>query len=100
MLLQTRRLDLFPCSLEVAQAAVNDRDDLERLLDVRVPQGWPAPDLQGFLPVYACRADETPSIRILGKLGHAAAGDKRQLGEMDTQEQREWMNRRDPGSPS
>lgn len=60
--LQTRRLDLFPCSLEVAQAAVRNRDKLESLLGVRVPDDWPAPDLQEFLPLYAQELQADPSL--------------------------------------
>jgi hypothetical protein len=59
VLLHTRRLDLLPCSVEVAPAIVGNRDDLEPLVGAQVPDDWPA----------ECRADNAPSICILEKLG-------------------------------
>ena len=62
MLLRTRRLDLFPCSVQVAQAVTRNRRDLEPVLGVRVPDGWPAPDLEEFLPAYARELQSDPSL--------------------------------------
>ncbi|MDZ8227654.1 hypothetical protein [Nostoc sp. ChiVER01] len=37
----TQRLELLPCSLEVAQAVVTrNKPQVERLLEVRVPDDW------------------------------------------------------------
>jgi ribosomal-protein-alanine N-acetyltransferase len=62
MLLRTRRLDLLPCSFQVAQAVVQDRDGLKSLLGVRVPDDWPAQDLQEFLPTYAQQLQADPTL--------------------------------------
>jgi ribosomal-protein-alanine N-acetyltransferase len=62
MLLRTRRLDLLPCSFQVAQAVVQDRDGLKSLLGVQVPDNWPAQDLQEFLPTYAQQLQADPSL--------------------------------------
>lgn len=60
-ILQTGRLDLIPCSLAVAQAAISDKSQLETLLSIRVPDSWPTPDILGFFPVYAQMLAEAPS---------------------------------------
>lgn len=62
MHLQTRRLDLFPCSAEVAQAIVRNRSDVETLLGVRVPDGWPTRDLRELLSFYAEQLEADPSL--------------------------------------
>lgn len=62
MLLRTRGLDLFPCSAQVAQAATRNRRDLESLLGVRVPDDWPAPDLEELLPWYAQELETDPGL--------------------------------------
>jgi ribosomal-protein-alanine N-acetyltransferase len=62
MLLRTKRLDLLPCSFQVAQAVVQDRDGLKSLLGVQVPDNWPAQDLQEFLPTYAQQLQADPSL--------------------------------------
>jgi [ribosomal protein S5]-alanine N-acetyltransferase len=43
-MLLTDRLRLIPASVEMAQADLRGRTELERVLDVRVPESWP-PDL-------------------------------------------------------
>ena len=60
--LKTERLDLIPCSLEVAQTTVADKSKLETILSVRVPDDWPAQDLWEFLPVYAQQLETDPSL--------------------------------------
>jgi len=60
--LRTRRLDLFPCSAQVAQATVQGRADLEPILGARVPDDWPASDLLEFLPTYARQLQTDPSL--------------------------------------
>ena len=62
MRLRTRRLDLFPCSVEVAQSIVRNRADMETLLGVRVPDDWPAQDLQEILLFYAQQLEADPSL--------------------------------------
>lgn len=62
MCLQTRRLNLFPCSVEVAQAIVRNRANIKTLLGVRVPDDWPAQNLQEFLPSYIQQLKADPSL--------------------------------------
>ena len=50
--IDTARLRLQPCTVGAAQAASADRAGLAAQLGVRVPDEWPAVDLQDFLPVY------------------------------------------------
>jgi ribosomal-protein-alanine N-acetyltransferase len=66
MRILTRRLDLFPCSVEVARAVVSDKADLEALLGVRVPGDWPARDLREVLPCYAQQLETDPSLHGWG----------------------------------
>jgi len=60
--LRTRRLELFPCPAQVAQAAVQGGADLEPILGARVPDDWPAADLLEFLPTYAHQIQADPSL--------------------------------------
>jgi ribosomal-protein-alanine N-acetyltransferase len=62
MRLQTGRLDLFPCSAKVTQAILRDKSDVETLLGVRVPDDWPARDLQELLSFYALQLEADPSL--------------------------------------
>ena len=61
LVIETARLRLLPCSAQVAHAAPTNRAEVERSLDVHVPDDWPASDLRDFLPVYAQLLDEDPS---------------------------------------
>jgi ribosomal-protein-alanine N-acetyltransferase len=49
----TPRLELVPCSLSVATGLGDDIEEVERLLDARLPKEWPDPELAEFLPLYA-----------------------------------------------
>lgn len=50
----TQRLELLPCSLEVAQAVVTrNKPQLERLLGVRVPDDWYGSEVLDIFPMYA-----------------------------------------------
>lgn len=59
--LKTLRLDLIPCSLSVAQAAVSDKSQVEKLLGVQVPDDWHTCEGQDFLPQYAQMLINDPS---------------------------------------
>lgn len=48
----TQRLRLVTCSVEAAQAALDDRTALAARLGVHVPGDWPGADLRDFLPLY------------------------------------------------
>ncbi len=52
MLLTTARLKLFPCTPEIAQAALTDKSQTENLLGVRVSDDWYTSEVQDFLPEY------------------------------------------------
>jgi ribosomal-protein-alanine N-acetyltransferase len=60
--LPTRRLVLVPCSVQMAQAALRDRDGLESRLGAQVPQEWPGQDLREFLPLYAWQLQADPAL--------------------------------------
>jgi len=62
MRVRTGRLDLFPCAVDAARAAIEDRTRLETLLGVWVPDDWPASDLRDFLPLYAQQLEAAPSL--------------------------------------
>ena len=62
MRLQTRRLELIPCSANIALAAVGKRDALESFLGAKVPSDWPAQDLRDYLPAYARQLREDPAL--------------------------------------
>ena len=53
MPIQTRRLVLVPCSLQVAKAVLQDRKAASVLVHAYLPDGWPAVDLRDYLPLYA-----------------------------------------------
>ncbi|MFN6515405.1 MAG: GNAT family N-acetyltransferase [Nostoc sp. CreGUA01] len=58
----TQRLELLPCSLEVAQAAATkNKSEVERLLGVRVPDDWYASEVLDILPMYAQMLIDDPS---------------------------------------
>ena len=60
--LKTERLDIIPCSLQVAWAIVTDKSKVETILAARVSDDWPAPDLLEFLPFYAQQLETDPSL--------------------------------------
>jgi hypothetical protein len=62
MRLRTGRLDLFPCSVEVARARFSHTPEIETLLGVCVPDDWPVPDLRDFLPLYARQLEVDPAL--------------------------------------
>jgi ribosomal-protein-alanine N-acetyltransferase len=56
----TPRLELVPCSIAVADALADDVEEVERLLDVRLPSEWPDPELADFLPHYSSQLRQDP----------------------------------------
>lgn len=58
----TPRLELVPCSLSVANALAGNVEEGERLLDARLPNEWPDPELAEFLPVYARLLRDDPLL--------------------------------------
>ena len=59
--LETPRLLLVPCSLELAEA-LSDRPRSEALLDAKIPRGWPDAELRGLLRLYETWLRDDPSF--------------------------------------
>ncbi|MBG1242492.1 GNAT family N-acetyltransferase [Nostoc sp. NZL] len=58
----TQRLELLPCSLEVAQAVVTrNKSQIEKLLGVRVPDDWYGSEVLDIFPMYAQMLIDDPS---------------------------------------
>ncbi|AFZ25459.1 acetyltransferase, ribosomal protein N-acetylase [Cylindrospermum stagnale PCC 7417] len=58
----TRRLELLPCSLEVAEGVARKNKSLvEELLGVKVPDDWYASEVLDFFPIYAQMLLNDPS---------------------------------------
>lgn len=62
MRLQTSRLDLLPCSVEVGQAILRNRADVEALLAAHVLDDWPSEDLLELLSTYVKQLESDPSL--------------------------------------
>jgi ribosomal-protein-alanine N-acetyltransferase len=60
--LQTRRLTLIACPTEFIDALARGADEAGLLLGLRLPDGWPDPELASFLPIYAGQLREDPSM--------------------------------------
>jgi ribosomal-protein-alanine N-acetyltransferase len=60
--LRPARLEVVPCTLAVARAAVGERSRLASLLAAQVPDDWPAEDLQVVLPFYAQQLELDPLL--------------------------------------
>ena len=82
MRIQTRRLELPPCSVQVAQAIVRNRVDVETLLGLRVSDDWPALDLQEFLPVYVQQLEADPSLLGWGVWLMVHRADQKMIGDL------------------
>jgi ribosomal-protein-alanine N-acetyltransferase len=59
----TDRLELRPLSARAAAALLHDGADAVRELNVRIPEGWPHPDLLDILPRQAAA---TPDVECFG----------------------------------
>lgn len=60
--IDTQRLELLPCSLEVAQATLaKDKPLLEKLLTAYIPDEWYNTEVQDFLPKYIELLRKDPS---------------------------------------
>jgi ribosomal-protein-alanine N-acetyltransferase len=59
--LETERLTLTPITAELVDALLHDRGAAERLVGAAIPEGFPDPELGGYLPVYAQRLREDPA---------------------------------------
>lgn len=59
--LQTPRLTLVACPTEFIDALARGADEAG-LLGLRLPDGWPDPELASFLPIYAAQLRADPSM--------------------------------------
>ncbi|MEH2375529.1 GNAT family N-acetyltransferase [Nostoc sp.] len=58
----TQRLELLPCSLEVAQAVITrNKSQVKKLLGVTVPDDWYASEVLDIFPMYAQMLIDDPS---------------------------------------
>ncbi|MBW4422915.1 MAG: GNAT family N-acetyltransferase [Nostoc desertorum CM1-VF14] len=58
----TQRLELLPCSLEVAQAVITrNKSQVESLLGVQVPDDWYESEVLDIFPMYAQMLIDDPS---------------------------------------
>ena len=58
--IRTARLELRPCTKDMARAAMTSRSALEEVLGVSVAEGWPSAELTDALPVYLAHLDREP----------------------------------------
>jgi [ribosomal protein S5]-alanine N-acetyltransferase len=82
--IDTQRLELLPCSLEVAQATINkDKPLLEKLLTAYVSDDWYETEVQDFLPKYTDMLKTDPSqlgygVWLMIRTGDLAFGGKQE----------------------
>lgn len=62
MHLQTGRLDLFPCQVNVGWTILRNRAEAKMLLGARLPADWPAQASREFLSSYVQRLKADPSL--------------------------------------
>ncbi|MQA98756.1 MAG: GNAT family N-acetyltransferase [Actinobacteria bacterium] len=62
--IRTARLELRPCTYEMARAAMTSSESLGRILGTKIAPGWPSEDLEDAIPVYMAHLE-----RDAGELG-------------------------------
>lgn len=93
--IHTQRLTLLPLTAAAARAATANRDELSRLLGVRVPDAWPQPDFREILPLIERALLDDPSLaewtriiahtaedQVIGDIGFKGKPDKTGTVEM------------------
>ena len=93
--LETKRLQLIPFTLDLKEAAMNDRARLVEMLGVYVPEHWPGPDLAEALPFFVENMEKAPSepawdwiaihrldLGVIGGIGFMGGPDKDGVVEM------------------
>jgi ribosomal-protein-alanine N-acetyltransferase len=94
-MIETKRLQLIPFTLELKKAALNDRARLVEMLGVSVPEHWPQPDLAEALPFFIEQMEKAPSEPawdwiavhrkdqgVIGGIGFMGAPDEEGVVEM------------------
>lgn len=59
--LETKRLLLIPFSLEMKRMTLRDKSRLADLIEARVPEDWPGPDLLDALPFFIAQMEQHPA---------------------------------------
>src|SRR5947209_2671607 len=59
--LETKRLLLIPFSLEMKRMTLRDKSRLADLIEARVPEAWPGPDLLDALPFFIAQMEQHPA---------------------------------------
>ena len=60
-LLETKRLQLLPFTLDLMKATLRGREKLRELLDVTIPDSWPGSDLAEALPWFVGQVEQAAS---------------------------------------
>jgi ribosomal-protein-alanine N-acetyltransferase len=77
---ETKRLQLIPFSLELKKTVLRDKSRLSQMVEARIPEDWPGPDLMDALPFFIRLMEQDPSGTvwdgiILHKEDHTVIGD-------------------------
>ncbi len=86
----TERLKLVSCSVEMLKSIIDEPIDLTKLIDVQVPEGWPAEELKEVAPYFIKILSESPDMEgrlcwfivekdqdiVIGSIGFKAEPDK------------------------
>ncbi|MDZ7960801.1 MAG: hypothetical protein RMY34_23460 [Aulosira sp. DedQUE10] len=79
----TPRLELLPCSLEVAEGAIaQNKSAVEKHLQVTVPDDWYSSHVLDFLPTYAQMLRDEPSGLGWGVWLMIHTGDSTLIGDL------------------
>lgn len=78
----TSRLELIPCTLELAQAALAGPDAVTNLLGVDVAAGWPEEPVREFFPIYVKMLEADPTLLGWGIWVIVHHADRRVIGDI------------------
>jgi RimJ/RimL family protein N-acetyltransferase len=79
--IRTARLTIIPFARDLALAALRDRAELARRLGGIVPDGWPGPEMTGYMPAYTGELAEQPERSTWVRLALRTA-DRALIGDM------------------
>ena len=79
--IRTARLTIIPFARDLALAALRDRAELARRLGGSVPDGWPGPEMTGYMPAYTGELAEQPERSAWVRLALRTA-DRALIGDM------------------
>ena len=64
--LETSHLTHIPFSLQMKKVVLNDKAKLAEIIDARVPEHWPGPDLTEALPFFIKEMEKKSTRSHLG----------------------------------